>query len=71
MEVFARQEGHHGVMMREIIAKYPEESQPRNAGKSYICPVCGYVHEGDISEEPDDYVCPICGQPKSAFKEKK
>lgn len=71
MEVFARQEGHHGIMMREILAKYPEQSKPGKASKSYICPVCGYVHEGDISEEPDDYVCPICGQPKSAFQEKK
>lgn len=71
MEVFARQEGHHSVMMREILAKYPQFAEPAKAKKTYICPVCGYEHEGDINEEPDDYVCPICGQLKSVFKEKK
>lgn len=34
----------------------------------YICEVCGYIYEGDITKEPDDYVCPICKQPKSRFK---
>ncbi len=37
--------------------------------KKFVCPVCGYVYEGDISKEPDDYVCPICGVPKNKFKE--
>ena len=56
-------------MMREILDKYPQFAEPAKAKKAYICPVCGYEHEGDINEEPDDYVCPICGQPKSVFKE--
>jgi len=34
---------------------------------SYVCTVCGYVHEGDINEEPDDYACPICGVTKDNF----
>lgn len=29
----------------------------------YICPVCGYTHEG----EPDDH-CPVCGVKKDMFK---
>ncbi len=33
----------------------------------YRCEICGYIYEGDISQESDDYVCPICGQPKSVF----
>ena len=67
MEIFAKQEGHHGVVIGKILEKYqPEKKVP--AGKVYICPVCGFEHEGDISAEPDDYVCPLCGQPKSAFK---
>ena len=70
MEVFAKQEGHHGVMMAEILARYPQENQPVKAKKVYVCPVCGYEYEGDINAEGDDYVCPICGQPKSAFQEK-
>ena len=30
----------------------------------YVCPVCGYVHEGD--EPPEK--CPVCGVPGSKFK---
>ena len=30
----------------------------------YICPVCGYTHEGD---PPDN--CPVCGAAKTGFKQ--
>ncbi|MFW9988056.1 MAG: rubrerythrin family protein [Candidatus Odinarchaeota archaeon] len=29
----------------------------------YICPVCGYTHEGDPPEK-----CPVCGAAKKVFK---
>ena len=61
MEIFAKQEGHHGVMMAEILAKYPQQENKETRGKIYICPVCGYEHEGDIKDEAEDYVCPLCG----------
>ncbi|MGN0853004.1 MAG: NADH peroxidase [Kiritimatiellia bacterium] len=32
--------------------------------KRYICPVCGYVHEGDTPPEK----CPLCGVAGSKFK---
>ena len=32
--------------------------------EKWKCSVCGYVHEGPISE---DFKCPICGQPASVF----
>ena len=35
--------------------------------KKYVCPVCGYVHEGN--EPPEK--CPQCGVPGSKFKEMK
>ncbi|SFT88146.1 Rubrerythrin [Selenomonas sp. GACV-9] len=71
MEVFAKQEGHHGVLVREIIAKYGPQEQAAPAGqKVYICPICGYEHVDDIADEADDYTCPLCGQPKAAFKAK-
>ena len=70
MEVFAKQEGHHGVVLEKLLEKYkPEKAEPTGQ-KVYVCPVCGYEYVGDINAEPDDYVCPLCGQPKSAFKEK-
>ncbi|MBO4333827.1 MAG: NADH peroxidase [Paludibacteraceae bacterium] len=31
----------------------------------FICPVCGYVHEGDAAPEK----CPVCKVPGSKFKE--
>ncbi|MGM9632149.1 MAG: NADH peroxidase [Eubacteriales bacterium] len=33
----------------------------------FVCPVCGYVHEGDSAPEK----CPVCNVPGSKFKEVK
>ena len=33
--------------------------------KKWVCPVCGYVHEGDTPPE----VCPVCKVPGSKFTE--
>lgn len=63
MEIFAKQEGHHGVVIDELLKKYaPKKSD--DGGKKWICQVCGYEHVGD--EPPEN--CPVCGQPKSVFK---
>ncbi|MBR0113282.1 MAG: NADH peroxidase [Clostridia bacterium] len=35
--------------------------------KKYVCPICGYVHEGDTPPE----FCPICKAPGSKFIEQK
>ena len=35
--------------------------------KKYVCPVCGYVYEGE--EMPADFKCPTCGVPGSKFQE--
>jgi rubredoxin len=32
----------------------------------YVCPVCGYVYEGD--ELPEDFVCPLCKHGASDFE---
>ncbi len=34
--------------------------------KKYRCSVCGYIHEGELTE---DFKCPICKQPSSVFEE--
>ncbi len=31
----------------------------------YVCKVCGYVHEGELT---DDFECPACGAPASEFE---
>ena len=33
--------------------------------KKFVCPICGYVHEGDAAPEK----CPICGAAGDTFKE--
>lgn len=73
MGILAKQEAHHGELMATILAKYPDKARSeKKAGVTYyICPLCGYIHEGDINDEADDYECPVCGQPKKAFKEQK
>ena len=70
MEIFAKQEGHHGVVIEEIFKKYNPPKVDNSGKKIYVCPVCGYEYVGDIDSEPDDWTCPLCGQPKSVFKEK-
>ena len=34
--------------------------------KKYRCTVCGYIHEGELTE---DFKCPLCKQPADKFKE--
>ncbi len=33
--------------------------------KTYVCSVCGYIHEGPMT---DDFTCPRCRQPASVFE---
>ncbi len=33
--------------------------------KGFVCPICGYVYEGD--ELPPDFICPWCKHPASEF----
>ena len=50
-------------------AYYQADIKPKPAPakkKSWVCEVCGYVHEGE--EVPDDFVCPICKHGKEAFR---
>ena len=43
----------------------PEAKQNK---ETWVCGVCGYVYEGDLTKEADDFVCPVCKQPKSMFE---
>lgn len=46
---------------------YQKEETEAKPTTSYVCSICGYIHEGDISEEPEDYICPICKAAKDKF----
>lgn len=50
-------------------AYYQADIKPKPAPakkKSWVCEICGYVHEGE--NVPDDFICPICKHGKEAFK---
>jgi len=70
MEIFAKQEYHHGEVIDELLKKYNPPKADTTGKKIYVCPVCGFEYVGDINAEPEDWTCPLCGQPKSVFKEK-
>ena len=68
IEIFAKQEGHHGVMLAKILEKHCPGLLEAAGKKIYVCACCGFEYVGDIEAEPEDYVCPLCGQPKKIFK---
>ena len=35
--------------------------------KKFVCPICGYVHEGDSAPE----ICPVCHYAQSFFEVRK
>ena len=69
MEIFAKQEGHHGALLQELLDKY-KKNIDTTGKKVYVCGVCGYEYVGDLDAEPDEYVCPVCGMPKKVFRQK-
>ncbi|MDO5308084.1 MAG: ferritin family protein [Planctomycetia bacterium] len=70
MEIFAKQEGGHGALLKKILEKYKPELLNDEGKTIYVCACCGYEYVGDLDDEPEDYVCPVCGQPKKVFKQK-
>lgn len=46
---------------------YIEETIP-DKGIAYKCKICGYIYEGDLTQEPDTYVCPVCKKGKEFFE---
>lgn len=55
--------------MFELIKKDAiKDATSRSSGISYQCSVCGYIYEGDITQEGDEYTCPICFVPKELFE---
>ena len=46
-----------------------EETAVPEAGKKFVCKICGYVYEGE--ELPRDFVCPLCKRGVEDFEEVK
>ena len=52
---------HH--KLYEVALEAVENGKDLEKNDVYICPVCGYTHEGEPPE-----ICPVCGAAKKAFK---
>ncbi|MFX1481233.1 MAG: rubrerythrin family protein, partial [Promethearchaeota archaeon] len=52
---------HHKLYESALAAA--EKGKDLEENDIYICPVCGYTHEGDPPEK-----CPVCGAMKKVFK---
>lgn len=53
---------HH--KLYEAALEAVENGKDLEKNDVYICPVCGYTHEGDPPEE-----CPVCGAVKKVFRQ--
>ena len=63
---------YHEVIKGKAPKNAPTYQAPEyTEGKEqWVCSVCGYIYDGDITKEPDDFKCPICKHPKSVFRKK-
>ncbi|MFX1365270.1 MAG: rubrerythrin family protein [Promethearchaeota archaeon] len=52
---------HH--KLYSVALKAVENDKDLEKKEIYICPVCGYTHEGEPPEK-----CPVCGAAKKVFK---
>lgn len=53
----------HSKMYEEAKNYVEKNDEDIELDEVYICPVCGYTHEGDPPDE-----CPVCGAKKESFK---
>lgn len=44
---------------------YVADETPTDGQVRYRCPICGYIHEGNL---PADFNCPICQAPSTIFE---
>lgn len=52
----------------DVKPKPQAASASPSGAKRWICPICGYVYEGE-GQPPADYLCPLCKHPGSEFVE--
>ena len=50
------------------IKEMPAAETSEGGKSSWVCKICGYVHEGD--ELPADFVCPWCKHGPEDFEKK-
>lgn len=58
---------YHEIIKGKAPKNAPTYIEEKIENNSYICDICGYVHNGELN---DDFKCPICGVDVSHFKKK-
>lgn len=61
---------YHDVVKGKAPKNAPTYQAPEEQKNVWVCSVCGYIYEGDLTQEPDSFTCPVCKQPKSVFVKK-
>lgn len=61
---------YHDVIKGKAPKTAPTYQAPVAKKDAWVCSICGYVYDGDLTKEPDTWVCPICKKPKSVFVKK-
>lgn len=62
---------YHNVIKGKSPKNAPTYREEEVTGDKWVCPLCGYVYDGnDFEGEPDSYKCPICNAPKELFEKK-
>jgi rubrerythrin len=55
-------EGIHELLYRAAVESLETEGKAADGPDYYVCPVCGYTHEGSAPER-----CPVCNTPGNRF----
>ena len=59
---------YHDVVKGKAPKNAPTYQAPEEKKNTWVCSICGYIYEGDLTQEPDSWVCPICGVGKDMFE---
>lgn len=50
------------------VKETPKQQVNTPSSIQYVCTICGFIYEGDITQEPAEYHCPICTVGKDLFE---
>ena len=59
---------YHDVIKGKAPKNAPTYQAPEEQKNVWVCSVCGYIYEGDLTKEAEDFTCPVCKQPKFVFR---
>ncbi len=61
-------EYYSNVLKGKLSINSPLYVKDAKSSDKYVCSVCGYVHDGNLSKYNGEFKCPVCGCDKSVFR---